>query len=150
MPHHLILKQHVCILVQPLLYLLNLYKKRENGEKNFWGVPKGIIREVKNDYAKIPLFMMGEYATNTKILLKKDVSDVSTALSNPILLKLRNVLLTKRLYKLSNMKITKSKDYANYEGIVDSIRADYIHLSAANNDMVNKAAKNNIRTIHNG
>lgn len=128
----------------------DLYKKWENGEKNFWGVPKGIIREVKNDYAKIPLFMMGEYATNTKILLKKDVSDVSTALSNPILLKLRNVLLTKRLYKLSNMKITKSKDYANYEGIVDSIRADYIHLSAANNDMVNKAAKNNIRTIHNG
>ena len=125
------------------------YRERDTYLKR---LDKGTIREVKGDYSKIPLYIMGENIKNGGISLKEDVFKTFSSLSgkniSPKLKALRQLLLSKRLYHFENGKI-KFSGTPNDMKLIYAVRAEYIHLSA-HKGISSSATKNNVRIVYNG
>lgn len=127
------------------------YKKWETSWKRSGHLAE-IVRRIRWDYSKIPLYIMGTDAKQKNILLKNDVFATSTFLSGDSvtskLQELKNILLKKDLYRLKEGRIEFTGNQAE-NNLILAVRTDYIHLSARN-EMGHEATKDNKRIIFNG
>lgn len=127
------------------------YKKWET----WWdrlGHLSDIVRNVKYDYAKIPLYIMGQHVRRESIRIKEDVFATSSSIAgknvSPKLRELKKLLLSKQLYCLKDGEIQFTGTPTDKQ-LMLAVRTDYIHLSARN-DFGHDATGNNKRIIYNG
>ncbi|MCC8145502.1 MAG: DUF2235 domain-containing protein [Parabacteroides sp.] len=113
-------------------------------------------RGVQNDYARIPLQVMYDHATEKGVVFQsqilKDLCEINPIYTDLIKLKSRIVELSKSGKGLYQIQARGFKGIGSKEDqeLVNKIRARFIHLSAFKSGGIHSATNDNQRTIYPG